>query len=169
MVDVLLIWVLKWFYIIVDNCKMSFNVLKIKFKSPKSTKFVNEVKGHLALRLNVTKVFKSEELFELIEYARTVFGVKYLTLICGNFGFEREIDFRESGNNLKLVSFYNNYEQINAVPSSTMSVNLIDNESESLFLLKLKQNDEYGCEYEDEYGDYYDKIYNSTINSFTSN
>lgn len=143
---------------------MSFNVLKIKFKSPKTTKLVNEVNGHLALRLNDAKVVKSEEVFEIIEYIRTIFGVKYLTLICGKFGFEREIDFwNNEKNNLKFVSFYNNHELAYTDSRSTISVNLIDNDSESVFLLKIKENLIKSDE------DIYESIYKAAINSFNSN
>lgn len=136
---------------------MAFKVLKIKFRTPNTKKFENETKGHLALRLNDTKVFKSEELFQLIEYVQTVFGVKYLTLISGTFGFEREIEIKEEK---EEVDFFYNFEQIHTVPNSKISVNLVDNDSEYLFLLKLKENIMEENDYE--------SVYKYTVESFTS-
>ena len=135
--DIFLIWCLKFFYKVLDNWKMAFKVLRIKFKIPKTIKYTNEPTGHLAIRLNdtKTKLFKTEEFFELIEYVHTSFGVKYITLICGALGLEREFDFEQSS---KKISFFHNFEQIQTVSNSSISVNLIDNDSESLFLLKFK-------------------------------
>lgn len=157
--DLFLVWCLKWFYRIVENWEMVFNVLKIKFKTVKITKlFPNEPKGHLALRLNNAKeVFKGKDLLDLIEYVQMTFGVKYLTLICGTFGFERELDFRGKSDKLK-VSLFHNYEPIHTTSNSTISINLIDNDSESLFLLKLKEFKEAD----------YESIYRLAVNSFTS-
>ena len=155
MVGIFLVWCLKWFYSIIDSCKMTFKILSIKFRSPKSIKFLNEPKGHLALRLNDTKVLESEELLELIEYVGSVFGVKFLTLISGKLGFEREIDLNGNEN----ISLYHNYEDLLKRDNSAISVNLVDHDSESLFLSKLKES--MKCED-------YEINYKSAVESFTS-
>jgi hypothetical protein len=162
MLSEVLVWCLKWYFIALEMWKMTFKVLSIKYKIPKQTKHENEVKGHLALRLNDTKVLKSEELVELIQYVHTVFGIKYLTLITGNFGFEREIDISIYAN----VNLYHNYEQVAHHSNDAISVNLVDNDSEALFLLKLKEHMSTNAN-ELITGDY-DSVYKISANSFTS-
>ena len=146
MLSKVVIWFLKVYFESIDSFKEMKNVLRIKFSKPlkEATKpEFTEPKGHLALRLNVTRELSSAELFELVEYVHNIFGVKYLTLIAGNRGFEREIDFNLNLNNQKLFAcFYHNFEQV-FIPTgsdSRISVNLIDNDSETLFLLKMKEH-----------------------------
>lgn len=160
MLGEVLIWCLKWYFIALEMWKMTFKILSIKYKSAKQAKHENEVKGHLALRLNDTKVLKSEELVELIQYVHTVFAVKYLTLVTGHFGFEREIDITTYPD----VNLYHNYEQVARYSNDSISVNLVDNDSEASFLLKLK---EYINTSEFITGDY-DSVYKLSVDSFTS-
>ena len=159
-----LVWCLSWYYAFVEAMVLAFTVLRIKFKRP-ATKLSNKSKGHLALRLNDGCVLKTANLLELIEYCRSVFGVKYLTLIAGAYGFEREIDIR--GKKLN-GAIYNNYElaySSHADPQvPAVQVNLVDTDSETLFLLKVKEtllrNDRQESA---------DSVLSQSLKSFTSN
>lgn len=159
MLGVVLVWCLNWYYAFVEAMRLTYTVLCIKFKKAKEEKS-SESKGHLALRLNNNgQVLKTSDLLELIEYCRSVFGVKYLTLIAGNSGFEREIDL--SGNK-KEFALYNNYQELYS-KDPQIHVNLVDNDSEALFLLKVKETLSRSFESgSDEF------IYNTALKSFTS-
>lgn len=154
-----LVWCLSWYYAFLEALALTFTVLRIKFKRP-NQKLSNESKGHLALKLNDGHVLKTPNLLELIEYCRSVFGVKYLTLVAGNCGFEKEIDIR--GNKMNCA-IYNNYELLYSTTiTPQIHVNLVDNDSEALFLLKVKEtllkNDLESSN---------EAIYNQALKSFT--
>ena len=138
----ILIWLLKGYYLIGELWNSMCKVLKIKYKRPKSNLKLKteEDKGHLAVRLSDTKVAGSEELLELIGYVHKVFHVKYLTIICGGKGFEKELDLRRGSIEDISFSIYHNFEVVSPVRSNAIaiSVNLIDFDSENLFLSKLK-------------------------------
>ena len=162
MLGEVLVWCLGWYYFCLEAMTLAFTVLRIKFKQSSCGKS-NESKGHLALRLNDGQVLKSANLIELIEYCGSVFGVKYLTVIAGNCGFEREIDLRGHESKAKC-SIYNNYEQLYAGPMNPqIHVNLVDNDSEGPFLLKIKETLVRASEREPD-----EAVYNSALKAFTS-
>lgn len=161
MIGEFLVWLLQWYYICIALWNSMFQVLKIKYKTAKIERKVSEeAKGHLALRLNDFKAASSMELLELVIFVHQVFGVKFLTLIAGRQGFEREFDIRKHEINDIKIRIYSNFELIHGMEAATVSVNLIDNDSESLFLLKLKDSIETN--------DSAEKIYKTTLKSFTS-
>ena len=157
-----LVWCVNWYYAMVEAMRLTFTVLCIKYKRPKLEKSSHESKGHLALRLNDGQVLKTPDLLDLIEYCRSVFGVRYLTLIAGSAGFEREIDIRRPDK--FSVAFYNNYQELYA-KDPQIHVNLVDNDSEALFLLKMREILSKSSENEMETEE---DVYNSALKSFTS-
>lgn len=169
MMEKVLICVLDLYYSLIEAIFLSFTVLRIKFKRPNHQKSLTEPKGHLALRLNDGRVLSSSDLFDLIDYCKGVFGVKYLTLIAGSGGFEREIDIREHLSN--SISIYNNYQFLytSTTPSPKIHVNLVDNDSSSLFLLKLKETIETTHESTGLKVQQKEILYQSALKSFTSN
>lgn len=165
MLNVFFIWFLKLFYNTRNNFKILQRVLRIKIKTP--MKIVDNKKGtdkersnkfHLALRLNndqSEELSKQAPLFELIEYVHKAFNTKYLTIIVGPAGFEREIEEVNVGNDISSIdqtaqiqiSLYHNYQLIYSPLTPDINVNLIDDnddmhshsDSRSLFLLKLRE------------------------------
>lgn len=159
MIGEVLVWGLKWYFLAVEHWNLMVKVLRIKFKTPKSDVLENgEVKGHLALRLNDTCILNREGLIELLQYVHKVFRVKHLTIISGNCGFERELELRSV--DCKCAIYYN-YDLVK--DGDQFCINLVDSDSENLFLLKLKE--EYIKSSSDEI---VEAIYNNTIKSFTS-
>lgn len=163
MLGEILVWCLKWYYITLELWATMFKVLKIKFRTIKSAETANlvisQTKGHLAIRLNDTKVLTSSELIELIEYACKSFGVKYLTIVCGHKGFDKELELANTVNGVN-ISIYHNFEVVSEHSRPMTLVNLIDVDSQTIFLSKIKaesinQANEAGI------------VYKSAVDSFT--
>lgn len=158
MIGEVLVWGLKWYFLALEHWYLMVKVLRIKFKTPKSNEIeIGEVKGHLALRLNDTCILNRDGLIELLQYVHKVFRVKYLTIIAGNYGFERELELRSL--DYKGAVYYN-YEL--AKDGDQFYVNLVDSDSEHLFLLKLKEHVTLS------YSENVNTIYSNAIKSFTS-
>lgn len=162
-------------------------VLKIKLKTPmlkvKNKNEFRSEKFHLALRLNNDHFeLSKQDLQQLIEYIYKIFNIKYLTIIVGKAGFEREIEENfSSGSNCSIdqkISLYHNYQLI-FTPSNTptasadaIKVNLIydnnddvNSDSQNLFLLKLRE-----CLYSNSAEvKVASKIYEAAFKNFTSN
>lgn len=159
MLGEVLVWGLKWYFLALEHWKLMCKVLGIKFKTAKQNlnDSFSELKGHLAVRLNDTCMVDRDGLCDLLKYVHDVFHVKYLTVISGNYSFERELDLQKLDEN---ASIYYNYELIQS--GTGIFVNLVDCDSENVFLLKLKEASdiltEQSCE----------ATYNATLKSFTS-
>ena len=164
MFNVLFIWVLKLFYNTQNNFKTLRRVLRIKLKTPiikvNNQNEINKIRSekfHLALRLNNDHFELSKrDLFQLIEYIHNIFNIKYLTIIVGKAGFEREIgeNFSPASDSWidQIIFLYHNYQLI-FTPLNTptpgandIKVNLIydnndhfNSDSQNIFLLKLRE------------------------------
>lgn len=132
MIGKVLISCLKLYYTILDSWRIMCKVLKIKFKTSQ-IKPIQSTFNHLCIRLNDTKIADTRDLSELIKYVQEVINLKYLTIISGSKGFEKEIKL--SSNSI----IYHNFEMVSRRVNDQMKVNLVDNDSENLFLLKLKE------------------------------
>ncbi len=160
MLGEVVVWFLKWYYFNVELWMTMYKVLKIKFKTPKTIVNRNVLKGHLAIRLSDTKVSSSCELMELIKYVHSVFGVKHLTVISGAKGFEKEIELSKKIDDITF-NIYHNFEPVlNDLDSQSISVNLIDDDSQNLFLLKLNEQSTVQDSCED--------VLKSVLSTFTS-
>lgn len=160
MIDRLLVWFLKCYFSFEWTFSIIGKVLKIKFAPVKMERIdgASEAKGHLAVRLSDTKTFTSRDLIDLSLYAKEAFGVKYLTIISGNSGMEREIEIKSDAK----LRLFRNFEVVHDNGSDSISVNLINHDSESLFLLKLKD-----CFASNSTQTSDDDIFKTTLKSFT--
>lgn len=136
MIGEVLVWGSKWYFVLLELWNLMFQVLSLKFKTPKSNCGNEEIKGHLALRLNDTCILKERDLVDLLNYVHEIFRIKYLTVISGNLGFQRELEFDALACKGKI--FYN-YQLARDTDETDFHVNLVDCDSENLFLLKLKE------------------------------
>lgn len=132
MVGRVVLWVLQLYYQAVEQWRLVWRVLAIQLRNPHRTVKGSLTAEHVAIRTSDTAVLRQDTLVALVRHLRRQLAVKYLTVLVGRAGFEREIAVEETD-----TAFFYNYEQIFVPTVRDMSVNIVDAEAETLFLAKV--------------------------------
>lgn len=133
-IGAILLWFIRSYYFVIDGVAAIALVLRIRLRQQRKLAFPANL-SHFAIRCNDLCVLDQATLVRLVEAVRAAGHVRYLTIIAGDSGFEREIHTE-----MQDVSFYYNYDRIFTPPKAEiLSVNIVDGDPRELHVLKLKE------------------------------